>query len=132
MDTYAIRWREDGGGPLTGTKDGYDVDDYVYAPDEDFAGVGPLVGGLFSGGTGSASFRGKTYAEYVGDVTDISLYAHEVIPPVVVAEMADDLERDSADPDGKWREHLPQGEARALAAWFRVAARHGYGIFNWW
>jgi hypothetical protein len=56
------------------------------APDEPFAGI-HLVGGVFSGGAGSSSMRGKVYANVVHAATGQSLFQERIEPPVV-AEMA--------------------------------------------
>jgi hypothetical protein len=56
------------------------------APDEPFEGI-ELVGGVFSGGTGSSSMRGKVYNLVVMAATGESLY-QERIEPERVAEMA--------------------------------------------
>ena len=60
--------------------------EWTPAPDEPFAGI-HLVGGVFSGGAGSSSMRGKVYANVVGAATGESLF-QERIEPAAVAEMA--------------------------------------------
>jgi hypothetical protein len=72
LDTYAMARGADG--------------EWEPAPDEPFAGI-HLVGGVFSGGAGSSSMRGKVYANVVQAATGESLY-RERIEPAAVAEMA--------------------------------------------
>lgn len=72
LDTYAMLAAQDGE-PHT-------------APDEPFAGL-KLCGGMYSGGAGSSSIRGKVYDEVVLEATGESLY-QERIEPETVAEMA--------------------------------------------
>jgi hypothetical protein len=63
--------------------------DWQVAPDEPFAGI-ELVGGMYSGGAGSSSIRGKVYAAVVAAATGESLY-EDRIEPARVAEMAQRL-----------------------------------------
>jgi hypothetical protein len=72
LDTYATELGADG--------------KWHPAPDEPFAGI-HLVGGMFSGGAGSSSMRGKVYANVVRAATGESLY-EERIDPDRVARMA--------------------------------------------
>lgn len=72
LDTFASVKGEDG--------------EWHAAPDEPFAGL-KLTGGMYSGGGGSSSIRGKVYADVVLEATGEGLY-QERIEPEVVAEMA--------------------------------------------
>jgi hypothetical protein len=99
-------------------------------PDQLFTHIEPcLIGGMFSGNGGGASFRGKCYSEYVESVTGVSLYQEE-IPTDTVKMMADKLESASKE--------IPQygdptfQEKKALAQWFRVVANENGTVGGWW
>ena len=53
------------------------------APDDPFEGI-HLVGGVYSGGTGSSSMRGKVYASVVRAGTGASLFQRRIEPAAVV------------------------------------------------
>jgi len=126
LDTYAVL-------PITNEEGQYKI-----APEEAFADVpAVLVGGLFSGHGNGPSFRGKVYDGYVFEVTGVSLY-QEYIPPEVVKEMADKLEKAAAEGRTTYRDwdeeerEISLEEVKALAAWFRVCADRGYAVVGWW
>jgi hypothetical protein len=129
------------------------------APDEPFAGI-RLVGGVFSGGTGSSSMRGKMYENVVYAATGESLY-QERIAPEVVAEMArrlraavEDAKRAGTRPgtteytvveeEGQRTVseeiavldvagmEIDAEKAEHLARWFEVCAERGYAVAGWW
>jgi len=109
------------------------TEEYTPAPDWPFAGI-ELCGGIFSGGSGSSSFRGKVYNDYISEVTGVSLY-QEYIPPARVREMALALEvavQRYSDEGFKEFGLTGREEAEALARWFRIAAENGYALYNWW
>lgn len=146
LDTYAMVKRPDG--------------EWDVAPDEPFAGLA-LVGGMYSGGAGSSSIRGKVYAEVVLEATGESLY-QERIEPEKVAELArllraavEEAKRAGArtgeraigelDEKGEFRtvtqqipvlevagEEINAKEAEDLARWFEVCAKHGYAVSGWY
>lgn len=130
LDTYAAQLGEDG--------------DWHVAPDEPFAGL-HLCGGMYSGGEGSSSMRGKVYDEAVLEATGEGLY-QELIEPATVAQMARALRAavDAAKRAGPHvdSEGIPMlevagcdiapGEAEDLARWFEVCAERGFAIQGWW
>jgi hypothetical protein len=146
LDTYAMLRRPDG--------------EWDVAPDEPFAGL-HLVGGMYSGGAGSSSIRGKVYSEVLLEATGESLY-QERIEPEKVVEMArllraavEEAKRAGArsgrreigelDERGGFRtvtkkipvldvagEEIEAKEAEDLARWFEVCAKHGYAVAGWY
>lgn len=111
LDSYAVL-------PEPEDEEGYTI--YPAAPDDAFAGI-HLCGGMFSGGQGSSSFRGKVYADAIERATGVSLY-QEYIPPDVVAKMADDMTERPPDDDA----------ADDLVKFFQVCKASGYGLSGWW
>lgn len=104
------------------------------APDELFEGVGPLCGGMFSGGTGTASIRGKVYADLVERITGETLY-QERIPNDIVGRMAAALEQAAARGETSLPEdyyEVSPEEVAALAQWFRRAHESRCDVVNWW
>ena len=130
------------------------------APDQPFAGL-RLVGGMYSGGQGSSSMRGKVYDEVVLEATGESLY-QALIEPATVAEMARRLRAaveeakragthaaqrrvGSLDEEGQFAMatedltafdvggvEIDAAEAEDLARWFEVCAENGYAVQGWW
>lgn len=111
---------------------------WAHVPSDKYNDVGPLCGGLLSGGSGSSSFRGKAYAEYVESATGESLY-QDVIPNETVIAMAHDLMVEAL-----WAMSLYRGRGRskadeeecleklALAKWFKITADNGWSVLGWW
>jgi hypothetical protein len=81
------------------------------APDEPFEGL-RLCGGIYSGGSDSASIRGKVYAELVEAATGVSLYEERIEPPRVAA-MARRLRR-AVDEAKRAGPETREGELPAL------------------
>lgn len=138
LDTFAVTRGEDG--------------EWHVAPDAPFEGL------RLCDGWGSASIRGKVYAEVVVSATDESLY-QERIEADVVAVVANRLraaveEAKRAGPrmgtrqvgvdarGGPKRIEYPvldvagveihAGEAEDLARWFEICAEQGYAVDGWW
>jgi hypothetical protein len=93
-----------------------------------------ICGSMFSG-SGNTSFRGKVYARFVEDVTEVSLYGdpdtHEV-PNETVKKMADDLEAT------EWRDSyienydIEEQEFKDLVRMFRLHADSGHYLYAWY
>lgn len=114
--------------------------EWLVAPSKPFAGI-QLIGGLFSGGEGASSFRGKVYNDLIEDVTGVSLYQH-IIEAEVVAQMADalaayastpheDSDEDSDD-DGYGRGYEYSEDLESLVRFFAVCKENGYSLSGWW
>jgi hypothetical protein len=104
------------------------------APDSLFDGIN-LCGGMLSGGSGSASFRGKVYANIIRDITGVSLYTDE-IPTEIVKAMAVKLSQHAASqPDCAPNCAVPyctRCELTHLKRWFQVAADNDCVVVGWW
>jgi len=97
-------------------------------PDEMFAGVEPLCGGLFSGGAG-ASFRGKVYAGFLQSAIGLDLYQLENHNIQGVADrLANWCE---SNPELEFSDISP-AEIQALAEWFRVVEQNQGFVVGWW
>lgn len=136
LDTYAVRpLAED---DLSEEEKAMDPPP-LWGPPADlsiFEGI-ELCGGMMSA-NGSGSFRGKVYAEYVEQITGLSLY-EAMIEPDTVRHMANLLEADLPDPDAKGDAIAYEGDwnvtvedARNLAKWFRACADNGLHVHGWW
>lgn len=80
---------------------------------------------------GEPRFRGKVYAEVVEEVTGQTLYAYW-IPPAVVRQMADDLDRcDPEEAVRRWVDVSP-AEVPELRRFFRLCAERGLGLVSDW
>ena len=93
-----------------------------------------ICGGMFSG-SGNESFRGKVYAQFVEDVTEVSLYGDPdtcEVPNETVKKMADDLEAT------EWRDSyienydIEEQEFKDLVRMFRLHADAGHYLYAWY
>lgn len=93
-----------------------------------------ICGGMFSG-SGNDSFRGKVYAQFVEDVTEVSLYGDPdtyEVPNEIVKKMADDLEAT------EWRDSyienygIEEQEFKDLVRMFRLHADAGHYLYAWY
>ena len=93
-----------------------------------------ICGGMFSG-SGNDSFRGKVYAQFVEDVTEVSLYGDPdtyEVPNETVKKMADDLEAT------EWRDSyienydIEEQEFKDLVRMFRLHADAGHYLYAWY
>ena len=93
-----------------------------------------ICGGMFSG-PGNSSFRGKVYARFVEDVTQVSLYGDPdtyEVPNETVKKMADDLEAT------EWRDSyienydIEEQEFKDLVRMFRLHADAGHYLYAWY
>jgi len=121
LDNYAVILTEN------------DRDHYEMAPDEDFQGI-RLCGGVFSGGSGSSSFRGKVYNAFIEKVTHekYSLYM-PFIGPLGIAEIAEALEVFDFHGDviifGDFR--VTRDEWANLVKFFGVCRDKGHALVSW-
>lgn len=93
-----------------------------------------ICGGIFSG-NGNDSFRGKVYARFVEDVTEVSLYGDPdtcEIPNETVKKMAEDLE------GTEWRDSyienydIEEQEFKDLVKMFKLHAEAGHYLVAWY
>lgn len=93
-----------------------------------------ICGGMFSG-SGNSSFRGKVYARFVEDFTEVSLYGDPdtyEVPNETVKKMADDLEAT------EWRDSyienydIEEQEFKDLVRMFRLHADAGHYLYAWY
>lgn len=93
-----------------------------------------ICGGMLSG-HGNESFRGKVYAQFVEDVTEVSLYGDPhtcEIPNETVKKMAEDLE------GMEWRDSyienydIEEEEFKDLVKMFRLHADAGHYLVAWY
>lgn len=136
LDTYAVIGdNTDKGEAMT-----LGHDNELVAKNKLFDGIN-LCGGMLSGGSGSASMRGKVYAGIVERVTGVSLYedrltmnelvtiAHELKNFLHEACDLDGMKRtDTADRD--WE--LTYDEIYDLQKWFQVCVDNGYDVVSWY
>ena len=93
-----------------------------------------LCGGMWSGGDGAASFRGKVYLAVVDRVAGVWL-TQEWIPPGEVRDVAAAFER--CDPAGvvEASQHdahpVSEFEIEELRRFFRLCADRGLGLIGW-
>jgi hypothetical protein len=87
-----------------------------------------LCGGMLSGGDGS--FRGKVYADFVGRVSGLDLYADQNLPGALV---------EAADAIAAWLKDIPMDESDRdrrevsdLERAFRAYGNAGYWLISWY
>jgi hypothetical protein len=94
-----------------------------------------ICGGVFSG-HGNESFRGKVYAQFVEDITGISLYGYtnesNEISNEVIRDMAEGLEAT------EWRDSyvenydIEEQEFKDLVRMFKLHAEAGHYLVAWY
>ena len=93
-----------------------------------------LCGGMWSGGDGASSFRGKVYIDVVDRVAGVWL-TREWIPPDEVRDIAAAFER--CDPERLADESAGDAypvtgfEVEELRRFFRLCADRGLGLIGW-
>lgn len=119
----------------------------VNAPDEDFQGIN-LCGGVFSGGAGSSSFRGKIYNSFIEWITgdEKTLYEQhtnfESVKEIrnqlalFFVENKDDTKAqellDEIHNNGQINYPIKVDEVRNLLKFFDVCVEKGYTLHGWW
>jgi len=88
-----------------------------------------LCGGMFSGGNGS--FRGKVYADFVGKVSGLDLYADQSDPGALV-EAADAIAAWLQDNPMDESDRLDRREVFDLERAFRAYGNAGYLLISWY